>query len=259
MCHLCLTSVNDGTAPHTAHVTASHQEAAGNPARRGFLRSGMLAVAASWGMNNAFAASAAAAAPNAITPAAALKRLMEGNARYVANQPQEKDFSAGRAARVNAQYPIAAILSCADARLAPEFAFDQSPGDLFVARVAGNYASPAVLSSLEYAVAVLNAPLVIVLGHTNCGAVSATVKMIETKDTLPGTMQDIISAIQHAVVRAQRETGGSLLERSIVENVKLQEQFLQNRPSLVKSLLDAKKIEIVGAVYDLATGKITLV
>ena len=257
MCHLCLPSVNDGTAPQTAHVTASHQEAAGSLARRGFLRSGMLAMAASWGMNNAFAASAAA--PNAITPAAALKRLMEGNARYVANQPQEKDFSAGRAARVNAQYPIAAILSCADARLAPEFAFDQSPGDLFVARVAGNYASPAVLSSLEYGVAVLNAPLVIVLGHTNCGAVSAAVKMIETKDTLPGTMQDIISAIQPAVVRAQRETGGSLLDRSIVENVKLQEQFLQNRPSLVKSLLDAKKIEIVGAVYDLATGKITLV
>jgi carbonic anhydrase len=259
MCHLCLPSVNDGTAPQTAHVTASHQEAAGNPARRGFLRSGMLAVAASWGMNNAFAASAAAAAPNAITPAAALKRLMEGNARYVANQPQEKDFSAGRAARVNAQYPIAAILSCADSRLAPEFAFDQSSGDLFVTRVAGNYANPAVLSSLEYAVAVLNAPLVIVLGHTNCGAVAATVKMIETKDTLPGTMQDIISAIQPAVVRAQRETGGSLLERSIVENVKLQEQFLENRPSLVKSLLDAKKIEVVGAVYDLATGKITLV
>ena len=259
MCHLCPPSVNDGTAPQTDHLTTSHQAAAGNPARRGFLRSGMLAVAASWGMNNAFADSAAAAAPNAITPAAALKRLMEGNARYVANQPQERDFSAGRAARVNAQYPIAAILSCADSRLAPEFAFDQSPGDLFVARVAGNYASPAVLSSLEYAVAVLNAPLVIVLGHTNCGAVAATVKMIETKDMLPGTMQDIISAIQPAVVRAQRETGGSLLDRSIVENVKLQEQFLQNRPSLVKSLVDAKKIEVVGAVYDLATGKITLV
>ena len=259
MCHLCPPSVNDGTAPQTDHLTTSHQAAAGNPARRGFLRSGMLAVAASWGMNNAFADSAAAAAPNVITPAAALKRLMEGNARYVANQPQERDFSAGRAARVNAQYPIAAILSCADSRLAPEFAFDQSPGDLFVARVAGNYASPAVLSSLEYAVAVLNAPLVIVLGHTNCGAVAATVKMIETKDMLPGTMQDIISAIQPAVVRAQRETGGSLLDRSIVENIKLQEQFLQNRPSLVKSLLDAKKIEVVGAVYDLATGKITLV
>jgi carbonic anhydrase len=116
-----------------------------------------------------------------------------------------------------------------------------------------------VLSSLEYAVAVLGVPLIVVLGHPNCGAVSATVKSIDSKDMLPGTLQDIVSAIQPSVVRAQSGTGGSLLDRAIVENVKLQLQALATRPSLVKSMLDEKKINIVGAVYDLANGKVTLV
>jgi carbonic anhydrase len=184
---------------------------------------------------------------------------MEGNARYVANKPTTKGYLAGRAARTTVQYPIAAVLSCADARLAPEFAFDQGVGELFVVRVAGNYPSPAVLSSLEYAVDVLGVPLIVVLGHPNCGAVSATVKSIDSKDMLPGTLQDIVSAIQPSVVRAQSGTGGSLLDRAIVENVKLQLQALATRPSLVKSMLDEKKINIVGAVYDLANGKVTLV
>ncbi|MSQ67771.1 MAG: carbonic anhydrase [Gammaproteobacteria bacterium] len=259
MCDLCPPNSNDSTAPHgVGPFAASTHEGARHPARRGFLRASLLAAAASWTLGTARAATAEAAA-NATTPAAALKRLLEGNARYVANAPQEKDFSVGRGARVSAQYPIAAILSCADSRLAPEFAFDQGPGDLFVTRVAGNYVSPAVLSSLEYAVAVLDAPLVIVLGHSNCGAVSATVKGLETKDILPGTMQDIVKAILPAVIRAQGGTGGSMLERSIVENVKLQVQVLETRPSLVQSMLKDKKIEVVGAVYDLATGKIMLV
>jgi carbonic anhydrase len=92
----------------------------------------------------------AAPPPNAIAPADALKRLMEGNARYAANTPNERDFSSGRAARAQAQYPIAAILGCADSRVAPELAFDQAPGDLFVVRVAGNFVAPDLLASLEY-------------------------------------------------------------------------------------------------------------
>lgn len=90
---------------------------------------------------------------NAITPEAALHRLMAGNARYAANKLDAKDFEAGRAARAKAQYPIASILSCADSRVAPELIFDQNPGDLFVVRVAGNYLNGDVLSSLEYGVA----------------------------------------------------------------------------------------------------------
>ncbi|MGZ8400384.1 MAG: carbonic anhydrase, partial [Methyloceanibacter sp.] len=114
---------------------------------------------------------APADARNAIAPAAALEEIMQGNARYVANQPVEKDFSAGRAARGDAQVPSAASLGCADSRVSPELLFEQGPGDLFVVRLAGNFLDDDGFASLEYAVKFLGAPLIMVLGHTNCGAV----------------------------------------------------------------------------------------
>jgi len=105
---------------------------------------------------------------------------------YAANTPNERDFSSGRAARAQVQYPIAAILSCADSRVAPELAFDQGPGDLFVVRVAGNIVTPDLLASLEYGVEFLGVPLVMVLGHSGCGAVDAAIKVLKTKAVLPG-------------------------------------------------------------------------
>jgi len=105
---------------------------------------------------------------------------------------------------------------------------------------------------------VLGVPLVVVLGHSNCGAVAAAVQSIETRNMLPGTLQDIVSAIQPAVVRARSGTGDTLLGRSIMENVKMQEQALETRPSLVQSMFRDKKIDIVGGVYDLASGKVSL-
>ncbi|NEW95136.1 carbonic anhydrase, partial [Rhodopseudomonas sp. BR0M22] len=109
------------------------------------------------------------------TPDAALDKLMQGNERYIAGQMRERDFSAGRAARTEGQAPFAAILGCADSRIAPELAFDQGPGSLFVVRVAGNFVTPDGLASLEYGAAVLGTKVIMVLGHTNCGAVNATV------------------------------------------------------------------------------------
>ena len=256
MCDLCVPTPDSATST----TLPAHRSAPPMPSRRRFLQTAAMAAAAQWTLSSAFAALPAAAAPNAISPAEALERLMKGNVRYAANSPKEKDFSLLRAALVTAQYPIVALLSCADSRLAPEFAFDQAPGDLFVTRVAGNYASPTVLSSLEYAVAVLNVPLVMVLGHTNCGAISATIKAIEDKEMLPGTLQDIANAISPAVNRARGVKGsGSLTERSVVENVKWQMEVLTTRPSLLMSMTKAKKVQVVGGVYDLATGEVTLV
>ena len=103
------------------------------------------------------------------TPDAALNLLLEGNARYVANQPRERDFSAGRASLALGQAPFAAILGCADSRVAPELAFDQRPGDLFVVRVAGNFVTPDGLGSLEFGASVLGTKLIMVLGHSSCG------------------------------------------------------------------------------------------
>jgi carbonic anhydrase len=246
MCDLC------GDARHEIRVS-----------RRDFLRTGTLAALAPWTSGAVFAADppAPGAAPpqNAIAPAEALKRLADGNARYAANTPNERDFSFGRAARAQAQYPIGAILSCADSRVAPELAFDQAPGDLFVVRVAGNIVTPDLLASLEYGVQFLGAPLVMVLGHTGCGAVDAAIKVLKTKAVLPGHLPALVTAIKPAVIVAEKMQGGELLDNATAENVRRQVTRLQNTPSIVQKSFAAKKIDIVGAMYDLRTGKIVRV
>jgi len=231
--------------------------------RRNFLRTGTLAALAPWTPEVARAADppapGAAPPPNAIAPAAALKRLMEGNARYAANTPNERDFSSGRAARAQAQYPIGAILGCADSRVAPELTFDQAPGDLFVVRVAGNIVTPDLLASLEYGVQFLGAPLIIVLGHSGCGAVDAAIKVLNTKAVLPGKLPQLVGAIKPAVAAVEKAQKGTLLDNAIAENVRRQVARLKGSAPVVANAYATKKIDIVGGVYDLATGKITMV
>src|SRR4030095_11985723 len=219
-----------------------------------------LATLVPWSMSVAIAADAPApGAPppqNAISPADALKRLMEGNARYAANTPNERDFSSGRAARVQGQYPIAAILSCSDSRVAPELAFDQGPGALFVMRVGGHIVTPDLLASFEYGVQFLGAPLIVVLGHSGCGAVDAAIKVLKTKPALPGHLPQLIAAIKPAVIVAGKTKTGNLLDNAVAENVRRQVTRLKSSPPIVQKSYASKKIDIVGAVYDLATGKI---
>jgi len=246
MCDVC------GDAQHEAQLS-----------RRDFLRTGALAALVPWSMGTAIAAAPPAPGTpppqNAIAPADALKRVLDGNARYAANTPNERDFSSGRAARVQGQYPIAAILSCADSRVAPELAFDQGPGDLFVVRVAGNVVNPDLLASLEYGVQFLGVPLIMVLGHTGCGAVDAAIKVLKTKAVLPGHLPELITAIKPAVIVAEKTQAGNLLDNAITENVRRQVARLKSSPPVVQKLYAGKKIDIVGGVYDLATGKIALV
>jgi carbonic anhydrase len=198
------------------------------------------------------------AKPNAISPDEALQRIMQGNERYAANAPNERDFSAGRAARATAQYPIAAILSCSDSRVVPDLVFDQSPGDLFVVRLAGNFLDDDGLASLEYAVRFLNAPLLVVVGHTNCGAVDAAIKVVTEGIELPGHLPELIKAIKPAVVAAHARHPSDMLAAAIEENVKLiVSRMHDDKPSLSEALA-AKKIAAVGGVYDIATGKVNL-
>jgi carbonic anhydrase len=206
------------------------------------------------------AADANADAPpaNAIAPAEALKRLLDGNARYVSNVSANKDYSAGRAARLSAQYPIAAILSCADSRVSPELAFDQGPGDLFVVRVAGNFVNEDGLASLEYGVRFLHVPLIVVLGHTNCGAVSATVDAIQKNIVLPGHLPDLVRSIKPAVAIAQLHGDADLKTRATVENVRLNVNRLSVSKPIVGHAVKDGKVNVVGGVYDLATGKVNL-
>jgi len=246
MCNLC------GDAQHEPQLS-----------RRDFVRIGGLAALAPWTVGRALAADPPAPGapppPNAIAPADALKRLMDGNARYAANAPNERDFSSGRAARVQAQYPFAQILSCADSRVAPELLFDEGPGNLFVVRVAGNVVSTDLLASLEYGARFLGAPLIMVLGHSGCGAVDAAIKVLKTKAVLPGHLPQLITAIKPAVIVAGKTQSGDLLDNAVGENVRRQVARLKSSPPVIQKAYAAKKIDIVGGVYDLATGRVALV
>ena len=197
-------------------------------------------------------------APNAITPAEALKRLMDGNARYAANAPTNKDYSAGRASRVTAQYPIAAIVSCSDSRVSPELAFDQGPGDIFVVRVAGNFVNEDGLASLEYGVKFLRVPLIGVLGHTHCGAVSATVDAIQKGVVLPGHLPDLVRSIKPAVAIAQLHGDADLKASATIENVRLNANRLSVSKPIIGRYVRQGKVKVVGGIYDLATGKVNL-
>lgn len=223
--------------------------------RRNFMIGGAtLLAAASFG--GVASAQLVAAASN---PDQALNLLMEGNARYVANQPRERDFSAGRASRTTGQAPFAAILGCADSRVAPELAFDQSPGDLFIVRVAGNFVTPDGLGSLEYGAAVLGTKLIMVLGHSNCGAVNATVAALQKGNKLPGHIADLVRAMKPGIEPVLKKGGSELQQRAVIANVQHNVERLKKATPILAGMVAKKEVRVVGAVYELATGKVTLV
>ncbi|ACL62044.1 carbonic anhydrase [Methylobacterium nodulans] len=226
-----------------------------------FSRRGMLmAGAAAWAALPVLPSVAQQnAAPAALSPDAAIRRLMDGNGRYVANSPANKDFSAGRVARVAKQHPFAAILSCADSRVAPELAFDEGPGELFVVRVAGNFVNDDGLASLEYGVKFLGIPLIMVLGHTNCGAVDATIKVLQDKATLPGHLPALVNSIKPAVEVAKKTAAPNLLDAAITENVRYNVERLKQAGPILSGFVADGKAKVVGGVYDLASGKVSLV
>src|SRR3954462_6284304 len=164
----------------------------------------------------------------AATPDAALSLLVEGNARYVANQPRQRDFSAGRISTALGQAPFAAVLGCADSRVAPELAFDQNPGDLFVVRVAGNFVTNEGLGSLEFGAAVLGTKVIMVLGHTSCGAVKATVTALQNGNTPPGHIADLVSAMKPGIAPVLEQPGAELEQRAVVSNVRYNVERLQH-------------------------------
>jgi carbonic anhydrase len=208
------------------------------------------------------AASAAQAQGTAspATPAAALQALMEGNARYAAGQPRERDFSARRAALAQGQAPFAAVLGCADSRVAPELAFDQSPGDLFVVRVAGNFVTSEGLGSLEFGSAVLGTKLILVLGHTSCGAVNATVDALrQGSNALPGSIARLVNAMKPGIEPVMSQPGDDLTRRALVANVRHNVRALETATPILADLVSRGALAVKGGIYDLATGRVELV
>ncbi|HKU08389.1 MAG TPA: carbonic anhydrase [Bradyrhizobium sp.] len=195
---------------------------------------------------------------NVLSPEASLKRLLKGNERYVEGVMQRHDFKREREALVGGQNPYAAILSCADSRIAPEYAFDSSRGDLFVCRVAGNFASDETVASMEYAVAVLNTPLILVLGHESCGAVDATIKSLKDNKPLPGHLPSLVQAIAPAV-KAVSSQGGDVLNNAIRQNVIDNVVKLKSASPILDAAVKDKNIQVAGGIYRLNSGKVELV
>jgi carbonic anhydrase len=195
---------------------------------------------------------------NVMSPDASLKRLMEGNQRYVGGIARRHDFKHEREALVGGQNPYAAILSCADSRIAPEYAFDSGRGDLFVCRVAGNFASSEMVASLEYAVAVLGAPLVLVLGHESCGAVDATIKSLKDGTTLPGQLPSLVTAIAPAVKEVSGQPG-DLLANATRQNVIDNVAKLGSATPVLNAAVAQGKLKVVGGIYRLGDGRVEMV
>jgi carbonic anhydrase len=192
---------------------------------------------------------------NVLSPDAALDRLMQGNARYVAGVSKRHDFTHEREPLSAGQNPFAAVLSCADSRISPEYCFDVARGDVFVCRVAGNFASDDIIASFEYAVAVLNTPLIMVLGHEACGAVDATIKSLKDGATLPGHLPALVAALAPAVQAVQNDPGDRLAN-AVKRNVTLNVEKLKSASNILGDAVGDKKLRIVGGVYQLKTGRV---
>jgi carbonic anhydrase len=193
----------------------------------------------------------------------ALKKLMEGNQRYVKGPKSDHARRTGeRRTEVSVgQNPFAVILACADSRVAPEIIFDQGIGDIFVVRVAGNIVNPTnygILGSIEFGVVALGAPLIMVLGHSKCGAVAGAIEALEKGTEFPGSINNIVNTIKPAV-EAVKGQPGDLLHNSILSNVKMGVNKLNGSVPVIADMVKQGKVKIVGAIYDLKTGEVKIV
>jgi len=233
-----------------------------NLARGTLLRgaAGSLAALALAGRTRA--ASAAYGGAPTMTPDQALARLMAGNAKFVAGSLEATRALAERRADVaNAQRPFAMVLCCADSRVPPEHVFDQSVGDLFVCRVAGNVLEPAALGSFEYAVANIGSPAVLlVLGHQRCGAVTDTIKVVESGGAAPGSIQHIVDAIAPAVKATARgsSTEGDYTEAVVRTNARMVAHAAVAGSEILRKAIAEHHLKVVSARYALDSGKVTL-
>src|SRR5437660_6849745 len=239
---------------HSCACGADHDPATacGGWARRGFLRTGIgLTAGLAAGLGAGLAVPSAARAQTQMTPDAALQAMMDGNKRFAQGQLTSfnDDLKMLKEKTAESQAPFAALLSCADSRVPVELVFDQTIGHLFVCRVAGNIVSPELIASLEYGVAVLGTRAIMVLGHGNCGAVSATI----AARAVPGQISTLYRSIRPAV-----EQAGPNVEAATKANAKIQAGLLRTTSPVIAEQLKNNQLKLVAAYYDLATGAVTL-
>jgi carbonic anhydrase len=207
-----------------------------------------------------FAAQALASSSGAVLPAdEALQLLKDGNARYAAGESKHPHAGADRRAETatGGQHPFATVIGCSDSRQPLEILFDQGVGDLFVIRVAGNVAGASELGSIEYGVGHLGTPVILVLGHTSCGAVTAAVENAKVHGNIPGLIAQIKPAVAKAKSWNPTAGGKEFLNSAIRANVWLSMETILRKSAEVREYVEGGRALLVGGIYDLSSGKVT--
>jgi carbonic anhydrase len=202
-----------------------------------------------------------ARAPHPKTPTAALRVLQAGNRRYREEKLQLRDYSPVGERRASEQQPFAAILTCADSRISPELVFDLERANLFVSRIAGNGVDVGTLGSTEYAVAVLGVKLVMVLGHSDCGAIKTALAVAHGTASYPPSKYGAIGAVVGEIVPAVRgiPAGKNALRRGVTANARAQAAALRSRGPIIAPAVRSGNLRVVAAVYDIGSGRVSLV
>lgn len=191
-----------------------------------------------------------------LTPAQAWERIAEGNARFVRGESAHPHQSVqSRELVARGQHPFAILFGCADSRVAPEIVVDQGLGDVFVVRTAGHVVDPGVLGSLEFGVCVLEIPLIIVLAHTSCGAIAATMRAVSTGDIPGGFLRDIVERVSPSILTANR-AGLTSSDDIGLEHLRHTTALLAQRSAAISARIADGALAIVGGQYDLASGEL---
>lgn len=193
-----------------------------------------------------------------LTPDQALQLLKDGNARFVAGESIDRDLIVQQRATAGGQFPFAVVLSCLDSRSAPEVVFDQGVGDIFVGRVAGNVVDTNLLGSFEFATAAAGSKVIVVMGHTACGAVKGACDGVELGNltALLDEIEPAIDAVSTPVGTDRSSANTEFVNRVIETNVNMQVNELLRRSDVVRGLVEEGKVKVVGAVHDLSTGEV---
>lgn len=198
------------------------------------------------------------ALPVQVAAQRALSELKAGNERFVADKTIHPPLTARRLEIAEEQHPFAIIVSCSDSRVPVETVFDQVPGNIFGIRIAGNFLDDNGLGSVEYGVAELNSSLVLVLGHTHCGAVKATVNYMKDGEKLPSHIQGLVDAIEPAA-QSTKGKPGDWYENATVQNVKNNVAAVSSRSPIVAKAVEGGTLSVAGGIYDLNTGRVKLI
>lgn len=194
----------------------------------------------------------------ALTPSQALEALMAGNQRFLGNNMYERDLTAQVAQTGSGQYPHSVILSCIDSRVPPEIVFDQGLGDIFSPRIAGNFVNTDILGSMEFATAVAGSKLIMVLGHTECGAVKGACDNVELGN-LTQTLSNIAPAVYATEIEGLRSSANKdFVDAVSYENVRQTVQNILDRSQVIRDQVAAGEVMVVGAMYDVTSGTVTL-